>query len=330
MRSNSTFPGLLGALLLSACAGPIEAENDSEAELAIIANPLLAENGGNLNGGNLNGGNLNGNDLSNFVVSVNFNPSRKGNHELDTVWLQGTTFYGYDGQEDGRIIRDTDFIGVEFQGNLGDGGTVRMRITGMNAAPAPNADLKLYSVQYFDAKDYTWKPACRDAAGTVVQAIPVQGVWNYLQDVPGGGSKYSDPERFTFACLGGAIAKCTLFGYRPWASYNGTPLEPYHQACTRLVRADYCGSGRSFTVAGNRINLYDPLGIQQDTEEWMFEAAWDVNGARCFYALNRTHSELPCFNSRQDLLCGVDLGSNSLGVLLRNETPGTLGMDPGN
>jgi hypothetical protein len=79
----------------------------------------------------------------------------------------------------------------------------------------------------------------------------------------------------------------------------------------------------------NLLNLYDPLGIQQDTESWLFEAAWDVNGGRCFYALNRTHSELPCFSARQDLMCGLNLGSSSLGVLLRNETLGTLGIDPG-
>ncbi|WP_051256543.1 ADYC domain-containing protein [Cystobacter fuscus] len=328
MRSLPTSPWLLGALLLGACAGPIEPDSNPDAELAIAADPLQAENGGNLNGGNLNGGNLNGNDLSNFVVSVNFNPARKNGYTVDNVWLQGTTFYGY---EKGQVIRDREFTGVEFLGNLGDGegGTVRMRIAGMNQAPAPNTDITLYSVQYFDPTDYGWKPACRDAAGTVVQAIPTAGVWNYQQDVPGGGSKYSDPERFTFACLGGAIAKCTLWGYRPWASYNGTPLEQYHQACTRLVRADYCGNGKTYTVPGNRINLFDPLGIQQDTEGWFFEAAWDVNGAKCFYALNRTHSSLPCFSSRQDLLCGLDLGSSNMGMLLANETPGTLGMDPG-
>ncbi len=328
MRFDPTPSLLVGALMLSACAGSTLPEE--EAELAVLANPLAAENGGDLNGGDLNGGDLNSGDLSNFITSVSYNPARKGNAPVELVSLQGTTFYGYlkYDHDDYEIIRDRDFIGVEFQGNLGTGGSVRMRITGMNAAPAPNTDLKLYNLEYRDANNL-WKPACRDAKGTVVQAIPVPGVWNYQQDVPGGGSKYSDPERFTFACLGGAIAKCTLWGYRPWASYNGTPLESYHQACTRLVRADYCGTGKAFTVAGNRINFYDTLGIQQDTEAWNFEAAWDVNGARCFYALNRTHSELPCFSSRQDLLCGLNLGSSSLGVLLRNETPGTLGIDPG-
>ena len=55
--------------------------------------------------------------------------------------------------------------------------------------------------------------------------------------------------------MGGAIAKCVLWGYRPWATYNGTPLAQYHQACTRMVRADYCGTGTSYTVTGNRISV---------------------------------------------------------------------------
>lgn len=325
MHAIPTSPCVLGLLLLSACAGPLEEDLATEAELAIAGDPLKALNGGNLNGGNLNGGNLNGEDLSNFVVSVNFNPSHKGAQALGPVSLRGTTFQGDQG---GVRLQGTDFVGVEFQGNLGDGGAVRLRITGMNKAPAPNTDLDLYSVQYLD-KDLTWKPACHDAAGTVVQAIPVAGVWDYRQNVPGGGSKSSDAQRFTFACLGGAIAKCTLFGYRPWSSHNGKSLEPYHQACTRLVRADYCGTGEAHTSEGSRINLYDPLGIQQDTENWLYEASWDVNGARCFYAPNRTHSQVPCYNLRQALSCGLNPGSPPPDVLLHNETPGLFGMDPG-
>ena len=29
----------------------------------------------------------------------------------------------------------------------------------------------------------------------------------------------------------------------------------HHQACVRMVRADYCGDGRSWTVNGRRVNL---------------------------------------------------------------------------
>ena len=78
----------------------------------------------------------------------------------------------------------------------------------------------------------------------------------------------------------------------------------------------------------DRHRLEAELGIQQDAENWVFEAEWDQNGARCFYGLNRTHSQLPCFDTRVQLLCGQQLSFNR-GVLMRNETPGTLGIDLG-
>jgi hypothetical protein len=72
------------------------------------------------------------------------------------------------------------------------------------------------------------------------------------------------------------------------------------------------------------VNLFDRLGIQQDTENWVFEANWDANGARCFYPLNRSHAGIPCYDSRLDLFCG--LVEDPVG-LLHNETP-TAGLTP--
>jgi len=320
MRSTSISFWLTSVLSLSACANSLAPEELGPR--SFLAAPLTIENGKDLNGKDLNGKDLNGTDLSKFMVSVNLNPAKKGGATLDDVWLDGTTFYGYKGS---NIYLGVEFVGVELRGNLGDGSAVPVRITGMNPAPAPNQDVNLYNVEYLDGASGTWKPACQDAVGGATSALPVLGVWDYRQGVPGGGSKIDDPNRFTFACMGGAIAKCALWGYRPWASYSGMALAAYHQACTRMVRADYCGTGQSYTKTGNPINFYDELGIQQDTEDWFFEAEWDINGARCFYALNRTHSSLPCFDSRADLVCGQSL-STSRGVLMRNETPGTLGL----
>lgn len=210
---------------------------------------------------NLNGKDLNGTDLSSFLVSVNYGPVTHylGGNDVrvyDRVWLDGTSFWTI---ENGDTVYGQSFVGAEFTGNLGGGSTVKLRIRSITAAPAPNDDLRLYDVVYRNGSG-AWVPACPDANGAPLLAMPVQGVWNYQQDVPGGGSKREDSERFTFACMGGAIARCVLWGYRPWATYNGTPLAQY-QACTRMVRADYCGTGSSYTKTGNRINFDDTLGI---------------------------------------------------------------------
>ncbi len=308
---------VLSVCLVVAC-GPSLPEEQLTPEQALQS--LTIDNGSNLNGSNLNGSNLNGNDLSQFMVSVNYLPAKREGALLEQVWLDDTTFKGVKGS---RFFSGADFHGTEFLGNRGDGSTVQLRINSISAAPAPNEDLRLYDVQFLGT-DGTWQPACRDYSGAPVLAMPLKGTWDYRQGVPGGGSKSDDPARFTFACMGGALAKCVLWGYRPWTSRNGVSLEAYHQACTRLVRADYCGDGTSYTQQGNRINLYDQLGIQQDTEDWTFEAEWDAGGARCFYPLNRSHAGIPCYDARTDYFCGY--GSlSSRGALMRNETPYLLG-----
>jgi hypothetical protein len=310
-------PALLLTAVLSGCAGSLETPEEALHSVAPLPQELTAANGTNLNGTNLNGTNLNGTDLSQFLVSTNFTGAMvNGYSHLDSLRLEATRFTG---QKGSAVFTGTDFLYADFLGNLGDGSQVQLRITGMSQAPEPNADLFLYEVKYL-ASDATWQPACRDAQGNPALAMPMHGVWDYRQDVPGGGSKQEDPNRFTFACVGGAIAKCALWGYRPWMTHNDVPLAAYHQACTRLVRADYCGTGRSYTQNGSRINLYDDLDIQQDTENWVFEAEWDANGARCFYPLNRSHAGVPCYDSRVDQFCGQTL-TPSRGVLLRNETP---------
>ncbi len=62
---------------------------------------------------------------------------------------------------------------------------------------------------------------------------------------------------------------------------QGVSLADYHQACTRMARADYCGNGISHTQDGTEIDLYDRLGIQQLTKDsgMVFEAAWGKDGA---------------------------------------------------
>src|SRR5262249_33873713 len=137
----------------------------------------------------------------------------------------------------------------------------------------------------------SWKDGCRwlPICPSLAPAIPVTGRWNYDQGVPGGGSKTPDPSFITWGCLRSAIGKCVLLGYKPWKSVDGTSLEPYHQTCVRLLRADFCGDGMAYTIDGRLLNLYDRLNIQRDTEPWNFEAEWDTDGARCMTDEHRTN-----------------------------------------
>jgi len=111
---------------------------------------------------------------------------------------------------------------------------------------------------------------CADGRG----GIFVSGTWDAT------GMHHEDAKGVvSFSCMDGAIAKCASWGYAPWAV--GSEL---HQTCTRLVRADYCGSGISFTKNGTLIDAYDSRGLASpmtDDSTAVFEAGWGPNGAVC-------------------------------------------------
>jgi hypothetical protein len=105
-------------------------------------------------------------------------------------------------------------------------------------------------------------------------AIPIAGSWDKA-----GGHQPVDGH-FELMCTAGAIAKCVRFGYKPW---KGPDAWAIHQACTRAVRADYCGDGTAHTKTGTLIDIFDREGIQRDEpgEGLTFEAAFSPTGAAC-------------------------------------------------
>jgi len=150
-----------------------------------------------------------------------------------------------------------------------------------------------------------WQPLCLDSQGNRQDTLLLGDVWD-----PDDGAKLPRPANIiTYACRSAALAKCVEFGYKPWASKNGTPLANYHQACTRMVRADYCGDGNSHTVSGTSIHVLDQLAIQKKAVgvSYAVEAEWGPNGATCLNSSNRRHPELPvvCEDGHTIPACGA-------------------------
>lgn len=307
--------------LAAACA-----TEPAQSLLSTNAQELDTLNGDNLNGDNLNGDNLNGPGLGVHVVSVDNSSFARGTLLYSSVVISGSQLQGTAG---GHTYSGTEFAGSYFHGQSDTGKDVYMRVESAAQDPAPDDDTWSYDVSVFNPVNYTWFPLCADASGNRVRALALNGVWSYQQGVPGGGAKTVDGSHFTFACRTvGAIGKCaSIVGYKPWRTVNGVSLDRFHQTCVRLLRADFCGDGQPYTVNGNRVDIYDGIGVQQDTESlWFFEAEWDENGARCFSPLNRSRSAVPCYADRRSLTCGQSSDFQS-GALLMNKTP-TSGLTP--
>ncbi|RKH02347.1 hypothetical protein D7X74_37230 [Corallococcus sp. CA047B] len=140
--------------------------------------------------------------------------------------------------------------------------------------------------------DKTTVPLCPTGSGF---ALAVPHPWSV------GGELLKNTDYFTFACApsnqgtasnpffvgGGVIAKCIDWGYAPWSgasSVNDVALA-YHQLCTRMARADYCGEGKSNTLDGTPLYFMGPQSVLAqnpdgypaatvDPGQYALEAVW--------------------------------------------------------
>lgn len=164
-------------------------------------------------------------------------------------------------------------------------------------ASFPHGDTLEYEVKVRDrsAADTDLRPLC---TGTNNRALAVQGRWDAK------GNHTDDPNQFTFACVDGLIAKCIDWGWRPDKTASRTvskparppfislpkdsvSLFPYHQACTRMGRADYCGNGGSSTVEKTEVYPYDNIEYVQYVEDpkklanFYLEGGWSTGAVCC-------------------------------------------------
>lgn len=320
------------ALSALACGSPSadSVEQVGEQSSAIVTSWNSGTWGIGLNGTSLDAQNLG----SRVLLGVSYSGVVIDGHVV-TAELAGSALEGADASNHGRGHRyaGRDFVGATLVGILDNGTSLAVRIDDMD----PNADggapdVHLYTASYATQDGY--QPLCGlDASGNPVRAIALAGRWDYRVGVQGGGSHIDDPGAFTFACQGHALAKCVEFGYVPWDSIRACPatgdhhcpttsLADMHQACTRAVRADYCGDGTSYTVDGTLIDVYDAYGYRTASPSLVFEAEWTTAGARCASRLRIPAQGAPaCWSSLQEPACGATSDFSAGALLMTQDSP---------
>jgi hypothetical protein len=191
----------------------------------------------------------------------------------------GTVLRVTDGE---RTVEGTALVGAVL--TLGVGGdAVRARIASVEVdATDPAGEILLYDLRIM-AADGSETPLCRPDASGRPLGFPLAGRTDAT-----GALVPTDDGAFEFVCASGAQGKCVRFGYAPWRTLSdGSSMRPLYDTCVRMVRADYCGDGRSFTRDGTVIGYRDSAGLAtltaEDiaTESLAFEAVWGPEGAIC-------------------------------------------------
>jgi hypothetical protein len=177
--------------------------------------------------------------------------------------------------DDGSVVRGQDLKGAIIKIRNSAAPSFEVRIEAVE--PSPFGDVELYALVIRRNPDDPWSALCRPGPDGRARAIPLRN--NNNRGASETAAAHAD---FSLVCTAGAKGKCIMRGYRPWAtSAEGQSVAPYYEACIRMMRADYCGDGQSYTHEGIRIDSWDRLGIRLPSSRLPLEAAWDSHGAVC-------------------------------------------------
>jgi hypothetical protein len=181
---------------------------------------------------------------------------------------------------DGRVLSSAHLVGAVLSVAGLNSELQTVRIDAVEPDPVdPDHEVQLHTLSVLDHATGSWSNLCDPGPDGVAKAFPLSGSWSP------DGRHLSVEQAFSLICTGGAIGKCVRWGYKPWRSTSaGVSLWDYHQACVRMVRADYGGDGVGHTRDDTPIDVFDQLGIvppASDPGKLTFEASWGAHGAIC-------------------------------------------------
>lgn len=224
-----------------------------------------------------------------------------------------------------RVLAGADLVGAKLTIVDARGGQQLIRVDAVEPDPTDEQrEIQLYTLSVQEPANGTWSNFCAPGSDGVAKAFPLSGIWT------GDGRHVPDEKQFSLICTGGAIGKCVRWGYKPWKTTPaGQSLWAYHQACVRMVRADYGGDGIGHTRDDTPIDFFDQLNIAEpalDPGKLTFEAAWSPDGAVCVRKPRITEmislEELERMYPRLKGRTGADCNEVDAlpGILLRNRS----------
>jgi hypothetical protein len=278
-------------------------------------------NGVYLNGRYLNGRYLNGVTLADGTVSDEVVVHRtqifaqvSSCYEVDQwVYADGDVLGARLGRcaPDGMWLYNRSLEGATIEAAIASDGTAwKLRIDRSEIMPQEYASSSVdwttvqrtseavywYQVSY-QASANDWQPVCgADEHGNPHPAVFLAGRWDYTTGEPTSGSRIDEYGAYTLACANTALGKCAALTYGPWRDdeyplvdewqdlFSSAPVDSpgLHQACTRMIRADYCGDGTPYTQDGTAIDVFDAHGKNVEWVPWWdLDAVWGPDGALC-------------------------------------------------
>lgn len=201
---------------------------------------------------------------------------------IDGLRVEGTQFVIKDAT--GKSLKSSDLVGAEL--DMGELGVVRVTAVEQDAG-ARFKEVWLHTLELRQPGKMVFSGFCAPDPSGDTRVVVYPGYFDSNHHY------IADQARFSMSCVGGVEAKCLRWGYLPWrtAPNTGASLAPYYEACIHMARADYCGDNRPSTRDGTSIDIYDRVGVQQQTpgvSEHQFEAGWNNRGAVCVH-----HTRIP-------------------------------------
>lgn len=207
------------------------------------------------------------------------------------VWLSVTSGAVKDGILEAKVgttvYRGADLVGSRWQLTLYNADTDGDGDHDADDEPEVPVEIWISSVQQISAKEARYVFETYDADDNVVPVCSADAAGNHtmvpikdvtVNEVTGTMAKRSNT--LYLACTSGAIGKAVVWGYRPWERTLGE-----FEVATRMVRADYCFDGQSYTQTGTSLQVHDKYKINTFLyPEDPTEAVWTRSGVRCLNA----------------------------------------------